>query len=163
MAFLHAILREAGDVEVRTDSQYVVTGLSKLRLRGLTSIGSHEDLWSRVHDAIGNRASCVRAVKVLGHAKWRDVHAGRVLIEDKIGNSHADTLAVAGAEMHLGVGRIGALAKEPRQATMKLHRMYLDILLEQQDLTEQIVAAREELLGPQRFNPARLHHFARPR
>ena len=161
-AVLHAALRESSPLEIRTDSKYVVDGFRRLQNEGLDSMRSHNDLWTRLLQNTTTRATPVRIVKVLGHAKWRDVHCGRETAENKTGNAHADKLAVQGAQKHPHAHALGRLCRETRQRTLRLQRMFLNILLEQSELTEEIYEARRVQAEELRAVRPRLHHLALP-
>ena len=58
-------------------------------------------MWNRRAELLLRRNAHEFVVtKVLGHAKWRDVHLGRISAEDRLGNIMVDKLAVRGAEEH---------------------------------------------------------------
>ena len=64
------------------------------------------------------------------------MHSGRVLLEDKIGNAKADTLAVAGSDMHAAV----IVLERDSQARLDTFREYQRSLLN-------ILKERERALG----------------
>ena len=98
--------------------------------------------------------------QVLGHAKMRDVIAGRTTFQDKTGNDQADKLAVAGAESHQDRALLEHISRTSKEEAKRVHRQYLNILVEHAGLTSEIYdCRREEELALQ----ARLHHFARRR
>ena len=165
MAALHATMRESGNLEIRSDSKYVVDGYRRLISQGIEVMRSHRDLWSRFQDSLAERASSVRVVKVLGHAKWSDVHSGRETAQNKIGNHHADRLATEGVRFHRDSHVLRDLAQQNRQRGQRIQRMFLNILKEHSDLTEQIYEAREVQQREARMAALRprLHNFARRR
>ena len=83
-------------LDIRSDSKFVVDGCSRIA-RGAPA-QAHSDVWERIAPFI--LSGRVTVTKVLGHAKWRDVHSGRETLENKLGNGKADELAVAGAASH---------------------------------------------------------------
>ena len=115
MAVLHAALHETSSLEVRTDSQYVERGFQRLRRDGLEAMMSHRDLWARLEDNLSSRSTPIRVTKVLGHAKWSDVHRGRETAQNKVGNHQADRLATEGAKRHRNSHALGALFEQNRQ------------------------------------------------
>eukprot|EP00973_Karenia_brevis_P040324 5570592-Karenia_brevis.AAC.1 len=107
-AVWHALEVEARDLEIRSDSQYVVDGcimhLRTWQRRGWRSRKGpliNSDLWQKIYQLLqSRRANSVKFCKVKGHASWDEVEQGSVSHNDKIGNDMADALAVAGASLH---------------------------------------------------------------
>ena len=69
----------------------------------------------------------VRFTKVMGHAKLWHVRAGRVTPEDRLGNSCADRLAVAGAAQHSVDLGVVAHAQARSIIARSVQAMMLDI------------------------------------
>ena len=81
---------EPRSVQIRTDSQYVIHGVSVLE-----SQRENGDLWRVMGELLDARGRDACAfIKVKGHAKDVDVSSGIVLAIDKAGNDAADGLAV---------------------------------------------------------------------
>ena len=79
-------------------------------------------------------STCITEVK--GLSSMRDVQAGRVLQEDKVGNDGADELARAGAAEHALSEDLVANAKQQKETAKEVQRMML-----------RIVAARRQAEG----------------
>eukprot|EP00973_Karenia_brevis_P052414 7282465-Karenia_brevis.AAC.1 len=107
-ALLDAVQSDARNLEIRSDSQYVVNGFNKHMDRWRQSGWcngsrpvSNVDIWQELDTALHQRSDgSVRVVKVKGHASWEDVSTGKVTFADKCGNDKADELAVLGAALH---------------------------------------------------------------
>ena len=105
MAVIRALQLELRDLEVRSDSAYVINGvtrsLTKWRKTGFynkTCPIENRDLWQHLDHLLQCRPhGSVRFLKVHGGASADDVLRGRVTLMDKLGNDNADALAVAGA------------------------------------------------------------------
>jgi ribonuclease HI len=97
---LHVLAKEARDVHIKTDSEYVLKGCLQHRFVWV-ALGWHKvsnaDLWRQTHDLLRHRGGAVAISKVKGHATLRDVRCGRVSSRDKHGNDAADCLASAAA------------------------------------------------------------------
>jgi ribonuclease HI len=103
-AAVHVLQTELRDLEIRTDSRYVAEGLNTWRARWrrrawydkptIARFMKHGDLWHRA-DRLLDRVDrgAVRVVKIIGHAKQRDVDEGRALEIDAWGNAGADCIA----------------------------------------------------------------------
>ena len=70
-----------------------------------------------------------------------DVRQGAVKREDKVGNAMADFLAVRGAELHPSAIHLAQHQEERVAFAKELQRMYLNILIEQQQDTADIEEA----------------------
>ena len=103
---------EVRPVEIRTDSKYVMRGVTQLaawRRRGWLEV-DNGDLWEALDGLLrGRDQGSVAFVKVKGHAKWSDVHSGAVSFADKRGNDAADVLARRGARAPSAIGARGGL------------------------------------------------------
>lgn len=128
MACIAALEAEPRTVQIRTDSKYVIDGVSaRGRRKG------NEDLWSIMQNTLQTREPSSHAfVKVKGHAKDIHVQAGVVLLIDKVGNDEADSLAVLGAESHAVPQAIVEHCVARFTRAKACHRMMLNILRERQ-------------------------------
>ena len=105
MAVLRVLQLELRPVEVRTDSAYVLNGVTKHRAkwkltgwRRKNKLISNADLWQKLDSLLVNRSpESYSFVKVKGHLDIQDVFTGAVSGIDKHGNDAADSLAVARA------------------------------------------------------------------
>lgn len=82
---------EKADLEIRTDSMYVINGMDSWMPRWNKSKWekvSNADLWARLKEARETRAGKTRFVHVRGHS-------------GEPGNDEADRLAVAGAKLRM--------------------------------------------------------------
>eukprot|EP00973_Karenia_brevis_P060753 8448654-Karenia_brevis.AAC.1 len=91
-------------MEIRTDSEYVFNGCTRL-LAG-ESLGEwteidHGHFWQSVQELLESRpVGKILITKVKGHSTWGDVQSTRVDLQDKLGNDFADYLARQGASQH---------------------------------------------------------------
>ena len=95
----------------------------------MKSSQSNADLWHLFDEAMCARpcgSTCFTKVK--GHSSMRDVQAGRVLQEDKVGNDGADELARAGAAEHALSEDLVANAKQQKETAKEVQRMMLRII-----------------------------------
>ena len=137
LAVILAMLNHGNDLEVRSDSQYVVDGFNVLQQNGaLPSKLDNKDLWDFAKFLLNSRNAPLRIVKVLGHAKAEDVRRGRTSQQDKDGNDEADKLAVAGAALH-AVEEDVAISAAWRAATAKATQSMMLKVLEARSQMEQ--------------------------
>ena len=128
-------------LELRTDSQYVHDGIRRWNAwRRSGWPGANGDLWGRVHSCLIRDPGRVVTTKVKGHATWDDVSRGRVRLEDKIGNSHADRLAGAGADLHEALIALETEAQARIEGAKAQQRKMLKILMERESLLSQLPA-----------------------
>ena len=99
-AVLAAAERALPPVHFRSDSQYVVEGLTAGREYCLRSKGRFTRTWKMLWDILDTFNGQWAPAKVKGHATARDVAEGRVRLVDKQGNDAADTTARSGAAGH---------------------------------------------------------------
>ena len=100
LAAILAMYACTDDLEIRTDSTFVIDGFAKLQDNLTWSPCDNQDLWLTASKCLAARSRPVRFTKVKGHAKQIDVDRGHVSVIDKYGNDAADALACAGADMH---------------------------------------------------------------
>eukprot|EP00973_Karenia_brevis_P060397 8404579-Karenia_brevis.AAC.1 len=102
------------------------------------------DLWIEVNSLMSNRtAGSVRLVKVKGHVSAKDVNNGLVALVDKIGNDHADSLAVAGSyATSADAGSRDAFRAKVLAATA-VQRMMLDIFTARSQRKRQVAEQQE--------------------
>jgi len=123
-------------VEVRTDSAYVVNGVSKnlaaWRRHGFMRRGGpvkNADLWKLLDSLLQSRASDTwKVTKVRGHVTADEVLSGKVAAIDKYGNDQADALAVAGSYSRSADGS-GERFRRQVVLAKAAQRMMLDILV----------------------------------
>ena len=105
-AELTAVLRAAQvdlrPIEIRSDSQYVVSRFSHIEQITAEWGGSNLDLWLALAAVVAETPGRILVTKVKGHASWGDVELGVVNFLDKRGNAQADALARDGAERPRG-------------------------------------------------------------
>ena len=122
---------DARALEIRTDSKYVHDGVRRWpQWRHLGWGGGNADLWQRVHQCLERAPGRVMTTKVKGHATWQDVESRRVLLEDKIGNAHADRLAGAGADMHRAMVELERAANDRREVARHAQGIMVSILVD---------------------------------
>ena len=120
-AAVRAAETDPRQLEIRTDSRFVVLGAQNARARH-----SHMDLWARLAPRLGR----VTLVKVKGHATWSHVRLGFVSAADKVGNAQADRLANAGAEMHPARPALEQKVKEQRDLARAYQKSLVKLLRE---------------------------------
>lgn len=130
---------ELCDVDIRTDSAYVINGAKQLQAWKAKGFWTKRreirdtDLWRRLEALANERAhGSYKLTKAKCHATAFDVKEGRVTLQDKIGNDNADALAVAGASQS---GQ-GWKAREHFRRHLRLRtavqHMFCDIVLERE-------------------------------
>ena len=145
---------DARALDIRTDSKYVHDGVQRWpQWRHLGWGGSNADLWQRVHQCLDQAPGRVLTTKVKGHATWRDVEAGRVMLQDKVGNAHADRLAGAGADMHHAMVELERAATERHNLAKHVQRIMVSILVDR--------AERLDMLPSHVVDPPPWQHFTR--
>ena len=136
------------NVEVRTDSAYVINGTRNLSLWRRRNFWTNRraiknaDLWKRL-DAIlrKRRKDSWKMLKVKGHASARDVQLGHVALEDKLGNDRADALAVAGALCRSHDWKARSKFRQEIIVTAAVQKMMVDIVVERERLRKQTEVA----------------------
>ena len=86
-----------GDLQLHSDSSYVVSGLNKAK--HLFPRGKNADLWSRLGCALQTRKGNFNVVKVAAHTTVEQVEANQIDIQHFIGNGYADAIAGRCAEL----------------------------------------------------------------
>ena len=124
-----------GQINIHTDSQYVFDGCTRY-LPSWKATGwkiDNLDLWQRLDKALADRAGLGNFfTKVKGHAKLSDVKAGIVSQEDRLGNHEADSLATAGAKLHVMDQASVTEAKCRTKLARSVQNMMADILARNQ-------------------------------
>lgn len=130
-AVLHVLANFAEDVNIHTDSKYVLDGCTR-HVYTWRKVGfdiSNADLWRRVSDLLGQRqVGAVTFTKVKGHAKIKHVRSGLVDQPDRFGNFKADGLATAGARLHAPPDDEIAVVKTRTLVAMSVQSMMTDII-----------------------------------
>jgi len=129
LAVVVACLRDPRPLDIRSDSDYVCTGLGTWRSwvhAGWS--GDHADLWDALAAELLSRSSPVQVMWVKGHAKPIDILRGRTTEEDKRGNDGADALAVAGAKMHPISSEVLEAAVQRREYAVQVQSMMVTVL-----------------------------------
>ena len=136
-ASLRVLQLELHPVEVRSDSAYVVAGVTKKlpRWRATNFYNKSgpiksRDLWMELDHLLSTRdAGTFLLTKVRGHTSAADVLTGRVTLMDKIGNDNADALAVAGTHGN-SRSSMGGVERHNRILTVKAFQcMMIDITM----------------------------------
>ena len=123
-------------LEIRTDSQYVIDGVERLRAEERPGrAGDNNDLWQLLRERLSERASWdITFVKVKGHAKDSHVRRGLVSLVDKQGNDAADSLAVQGASLHAVPDPICQERMRRRVIARRTQKMMLTVLRKRLDM-----------------------------
>ena len=118
------------NVEIRSDSQYVVSRFAVILQMAEAWQGSNADLWFALAEIVRQDPGRIMVTKVKGHATWGDVDSGEVNFLDKRGNACADTLARQGADQHAMLPFILQRAHERKKQTKAIQGAMVDILTE---------------------------------
>ena len=137
-AAVRAAEADPRQLQIRTDSKYVILGA-----RNPQSRGSHADLWARLVPHLHR----VSFYKVKGHATWSDVRLGFSSAADKIGNAKADKLANRGSEMHPASPALEEAVESQKQLAKSYQKSLINILREHDKAVKEFDEA-EALFGP---------------
>ena len=116
------------ELEIRTDSSYVINGFDKLRHNRSHVFNESQDLWKFVMKLLDARVCEVFLTKVKGHATAKDVERGHVQAIDKLGNDAADALACDGADLHIVPEAISDDAAWRLSQAISMQRMFIAIM-----------------------------------
>ena len=93
-ALIHAVSLASGELEVHSDSKYVVDGFAARRWEACGGRGGkNADLWHWLGRVMAGAEGPIRVIKVKAHLKPSDVASGRVALSHYGGNALADLLA----------------------------------------------------------------------
>ena len=128
LAAIKAAETDPRDIEIRSDSAYVVRGLMAPSSWRMQVSRVNGDLWARVDALVTASPNRILVTKVKGHATWRDVAQQTVSYSDKVGNAEADRLARAGADQHASVLHLEQSSQRRIAKTRQYHKCLLRIM-----------------------------------
>ena len=139
-AALAAVRSHAGPVEVRSDSQYVVSQAAQLLRGEKVHPKANVDLWKEMEQEIGARQSSDLVFTwVKAHTTLRDVEKGRTTAQNKCGNDAADALASAAAQQHEAPAGLMAAAQRRKRHAVAFHSLACAILKQRAEDLEKLV------------------------
>ena len=129
LAVIMALLRCSSELEVRTDSNYVVNGVLSWQQRRAHGCSDNSDLWSKLTQILHTRPlHALAIVWVKGHANESHIERGITTWEDKVGNDAADALATSAAALHSIDNQVALEAAFRSEAASAAQQMMLRIL-----------------------------------